>query len=56
MGRKRLKTVKVRLTLAVDADLLEALRKDGVNQSRLFSIIAKRYLRKKYKNRQNQTK
>lgn len=51
MGRKRLEKPKARLKLSVDADLLEQLEKDGVNKSRLFSIAAKKYLRRKQKNR-----
>lgn len=51
MGRKRLEKPKSRVKLSVDPDLLEALREQGVNQSRLFSIAAKKYLRAKRKNR-----
>lgn len=49
MGRKRLEQPKKRIKLAVDADLLDQLEKDGVNKSRLFSIAAKKYLKKKRK-------
>lgn len=49
MGRKRKSQVKVKLNLKVDPELLEQLNADGVNKSRLFSIIAKLYLRKKNK-------
>lgn len=49
LGRKRLEKTKKTIGLSVDADLVEELKKDGVNMSRLFSIIAKRYLRKKRK-------
>lgn len=49
MGRKRLKTTKAAVKLSVDRKLLEELRKDGVNMSRLFSLSAKKYLRKKRK-------
>lgn len=49
LGRKRLEKTKKTLGLSVDADLIEELKNDGVNISRLFSIIAKRYLRKKKK-------
>lgn len=51
LGRKRKEKTKKTIGLSVDADLIDELRKDGVNASRLFSIIAKRYLRKKRKNR-----
>lgn len=50
MGRSRKEKTKKRITLSVDADLWEQLEKDGVNRSRLFSILAKKYLRKKSKN------
>lgn len=49
LGRKRLKKVKKPLTLSIDQELLQALETDGVNKSRLFSLIAKKYLRKKGK-------
>lgn len=47
VGRKRKDAVKKAIRLSVDADILEALEKDGVNKSRLFSIAAKKYLRSK---------
>lgn len=47
LGRKRLEKTKKTIGLSVDADLVEELKKDGVNMSRLFSILAKKYLRKK---------
>lgn len=49
MGRKRLEKTKKTIGLSVDADLLKKLEDDGVNKSRLFSIFAKKYLRKKSK-------
>lgn len=49
LGRKRLEKTKKTIGLSVDVDLLEQLEKAGVNKSRLFSIIAKKYLRKKTK-------
>lgn len=50
MGRHRKDEPKVRLKLSLDRDLLEQLEKDGVNKSRLFSVLVRRYfLRKKYK-------
>ena len=49
VGRKRLEKPKKKLMLSIDPDILEELEKDGVNKSRLFSIIAKKYLRKKRK-------
>lgn len=52
MGRKRLSKVKVRLNLSIDQDLLDELEKDGVNKSRLFSISAKVYLKKKARKKQ----
>lgn len=51
MGRKRLEKPKKRIQLSVDPDLLQQLKDDGVNQSRLFSLAAKKYLRRKQKNR-----
>lgn len=47
MGRKRLWNKKKTVGLSIDPQLLEELNKDGVNKSRLFSIFAKKYLRKK---------
>ncbi len=47
MGRKRLLNKKKTVGLSIDPQLLEELKKDGVNMSRLFSIIARKYLRKK---------
>lgn len=49
LGRKRLEKPKKKLMLSIDPDILQELEKDGVNKSRLFSIIAKKYLRKKRK-------
>lgn len=49
LGRKRLEKTKQTIGLSIDADLLEQLNKSGVNKSRLFSIFAKKYLRKKSK-------
>lgn len=51
MGRKRLDKTKKRITLSVDADLLDELEKDGVNKSRLFSIVSRKYLKAKRKKR-----
>ena len=51
LGRKRLDNKKKTIGLSVDPALLEELEKDGVNKSRLFSIFARKYLRKKRKNR-----
>lgn len=51
LGRKRLEKPKKKLMLSVDPDLLKELEKDGVNKSRLFSIIARKYLRVKRKDR-----
>ena len=50
MGRKRKEQLKKRMTLTIDADLLSKLEDDGVNKSRLFSISARIYLRKKSQN------
>lgn len=49
MGRKRLDNVKKTISLSVDPNLLKELENEGVNKSRLFSIIAKKYLRNKRK-------
>ena len=49
MGRKLVEKTKSRVKLSIDPDLLEALKDSGVNQSRLYSIAAKKYLRKKGK-------
>lgn len=49
MGRKRKDELKKRMTITVDADLLIRLEEDGVNKSRLFSISARKYLKKKSK-------
>lgn len=51
VGRKRLEKTKKTIGLSVDADLLAELEKEGVNKSRLFSIIARKYLRKRRKQR-----
>lgn len=51
LGRKRLEKTKKTIGLSVDADLLAELEKEGVNKSRLFSIIARKYLRLKRKNK-----
>lgn len=51
MGRKRLLNTKKTVGLSVDSKLLEELDKEGVNKSRLFSIFARKYLRKIRKNR-----
>lgn len=51
MGRKRLENTKKTIGLSVDSKLLAELEKEGVNKSRLFSIIARKYLRNKRKNR-----
>lgn len=51
LGRKRLEYTKKTIGLSVDKKLLDELEKDGVNKSRLFSIIARKYLRNKRKNR-----
>lgn len=56
MGRNRLDKTKKRITLSVDEQLWLELEKDGVNRSRLFSIIARKYLRKKSRNRKKQLK
>lgn len=47
MGRKRKDKLKKRITLSVDEDLWSELEKDGVNRSRLFSIAARIYLKRK---------
>lgn len=47
MGRKRLEKTKSTLKLSIDSDLILALNETGVNKSRLFSIAAKIYLKKK---------
>lgn len=52
MGRKRKLLVKKKLNVSIDTELLEELEKDGVNKSRLFSLSAKKYLRKKKRNLQ----
>lgn len=49
MGRKRKSKTKVNITLRVDSDIYEELRRDGVNKSRLFSIAGRKYLKKKHK-------
>ena len=54
MGRKRLPKTKDRVKLSVDIELLEQLNIDGVNKSRLFSLAAKKYLRRKSKNKQSE--
>lgn len=63
MGRKRLAKTKKTVGLSIDQDLLDALdlqlKQDEVTRSRLFSVAAKVYLRKKRKlnnNLQNKTK
>lgn len=53
MGRKRKAVVKKTYGISVDPDLWEALEKDGVNKSRLFSISAKLYLRRKKRIQKN---
>lgn len=52
MGRKRKDVVKKTYGISVDPELWEQLEKDGVNRSRLFSICAKIYLRKKRRKKQ----
>jgi len=47
MGRKRKDKLKKRITLSVDEDLWSELEEDGVNRSRLFSIAARIYLKRK---------
>lgn len=48
MGGKRKEKIKMPIKLSIDADLYEQLMKDGVNKSRLFSVLSKKYLRRKY--------
>lgn len=50
MGRKRLDNPMKSRTISVDQKLWDDLQEDGVNISRLFRIIARKYLRKKRKN------
>lgn len=52
MGRKRKENVKKTYGISVDPELWEELKKDGVNRSRLFSVSAKLYLRKKKKKKE----
>lgn len=49
MGRKRLENPMKSRTISVDQKLWDELQSDGVNISRLFRIIAKKYLRNKRK-------
>ena len=49
MGRKPKMETKTKLTISVDEKLLVELEKDGVNKSRLFSLAARKYLKKKNK-------
>lgn len=41
MGRKRIENKKQKLTLTVEPELIQKLRKMGVNKSMLFTDVAK---------------
>lgn len=56
MGRRRKKVVKKTYGISVEPEIWEQLEKDGVNKSRLFSIFARKYLRKKANKRRKMEK